>query len=75
MVATNQITVIEVPSDVGSVFSGKSRAAVALKSVGLVSNLEDSGCFVNIRNALPDGDIGWMESTLELNGLVMKQQL
>jgi arginase family enzyme len=68
MASTHQIAVIKVPSDVGSVFSGKSRAPAALKSAGLVSQFENAGCVVNLRNALPDGDIGWTESSLGPNG-------
>ena len=56
------------PSDVGSVFPGKSGAPATLKSAGLVSQLENAGYVVNLRNALPDGNIGWTESSLGPNG-------
>ena len=69
MVSTDQITVVEVPSDVGSVFAGKSRAPTAIKSAGLVSKLDRVGYTVDERNALPDGNIGWRLSSLGPNGV------
>jgi arginase len=69
MAAPDQITIVEVPSDVGSVFAGKSRAPAAIKSTGLVSKLEEVGYTVNQLNALPDGNIEWRQSSLGPNGV------
>jgi hypothetical protein len=56
MVAKNQITIIEVPSDVGSICPGKSRALAAFESTGLVSQLHNAGYTVTVRNALPSNN-------------------
>jgi arginase len=68
MEATNNISLISVPTDMGSVFPGKSRAPDALLEVGLVDKLRALGYQVNTHNALPDGPVGWAESEPEPNG-------
>jgi arginase len=68
MEAINNISLIKVASDVGSVFPGKSRAPDALIAAGLVDKLSKLGFKVNIHNALPNGPVGWAESESEPNG-------
>lgn len=68
MAASNNISITCVPSDVGSVFPGKSRAPDALQAAGIVEKLRALGFKVKVHNALPDGPVGWVESNSEPNG-------
>lgn len=68
MATSNGISITSVPSDVGSVFSGKYRAPDALQAAGLVEKLKTLGFKVDVRNALPDGPVVWAESDPEPNG-------
>lgn len=68
MATSNNISIITVPSDVGSVFPGKSRAPDALLATGLLERLRTVGFKVDVHNTLPDGPVGWAESKSEPNG-------
>jgi arginase len=60
------INIINVPSDIGSVYAGKSRAPAAFKSAGLHKRLEASGFRVSESTAFEKG--GWVSSSREPNG-------
>jgi arginase len=60
------INIINVPSDLGSVYAGKSRAPAAFKSAGLHKRLETAGFKVSESSAFPDS--GWISSSREPNG-------
>jgi arginase family enzyme len=57
--ANREITVINVPSDIGSMIKGKHLTPAAFQSVGFVKKLSDAGFKVDERDALPDGPKSW----------------
>ncbi|KAF2110239.1 hypothetical protein BDV96DRAFT_651379 [Lophiotrema nucula] len=63
------INLVNVPSDIGSIYAGKSRAPAAFADAGLQEKLKDGGFEVNefqaFENAMP---AGWVASTREPNG-------
>ena len=68
--AGQAITVINVPSDVGSMLKGKSLAPGAFKSANLVSRLSEVGYEVQEHDTLPDGPKTWsFDSSFEPNGV------
>jgi arginase len=60
------INIINVPSDIGSIYAGKSRAPAAFKSAGLHKKLESVGFQVSESTAFPHS--GWVSSSREPNG-------
>ena len=62
------INIISVPSDVGSVYAGKSRAPAAFSTAGLQEGLEAKGWQVTHSTAFADGSADWASSTREPNG-------
>src|SRR5450756_2438624 len=67
--SSKTINIINVPSDLGSVYAGKSRAPAALKAAGLQAKLETAGWHVTESTALlPEGSGVWTASTREPNG-------
>jgi arginase family enzyme len=62
------INVINVPSDIGSVYAGKSRAPAALKTAGLQKKLEAAGHKVREYNAFSTTSVSWASSSREPNG-------
>jgi arginase len=60
------INIINVPSDLGSVYAGKSKAPAAFKSAGLHKRLETIGFQVSESTAFPTS--GWISSSREPNG-------
>jgi arginase len=62
------VNIINVPSDVGSMYAGKSRAIAAFRSAGLQEQLQATGWQVTESTALSDGSGGWKTSTREPNG-------
>jgi arginase family enzyme len=66
--AANTINIINVASDLGSVYAGKSRAPEAFNTAGLHEKLEARGFKVTLTTALPKGSAGWISSTREPNG-------
>jgi len=67
-VAPKTINIINVPSDIGSIHAGKSRAPAAFKSAGLHKKLEAEGLRVTESTALLEGSGRWVSSTREPNG-------
>ncbi|ETI27094.1 hypothetical protein G647_09776 [Cladophialophora carrionii CBS 160.54] len=65
---SRSINIINVPSDVGSVYSGKSRAPGAFKTAGLQDKLAAAGWQTTVSTALPQGPAGWTSSTRQPNG-------
>ncbi|OCT49515.1 hypothetical protein CLCR_07419 [Cladophialophora carrionii] len=65
---SRSINIINVPSDVGSVYSGKSRAPAAFKTAGLQDKLAAAGWQTTVSTALPQGPAGWISSTRQPNG-------
>ncbi|KAF2099590.1 Arginase/deacetylase [Rhizodiscina lignyota] len=64
-----QINITEVPSDLGSVYRGKSRGPGAFTNAGLLRKLAASGMGLRIEaTALAAGDFAWASSTREPNG-------
>lgn len=61
------ITVVNVASDVGSIYAGKSRAPDAIRSAGLQEKLKAAGYQVNELSAF-SSPAGWMTSSREPNG-------
>ena len=57
--AAREITVVNVPSDVGSMIKGKHLTPAAFQSLGLVNKLSEAGFKVDERDALPDGPRSW----------------
>ena len=62
------INVVNVPSDLGSIYAGKSRAPAAFRSKGLQEKLKAAGYQVNESNAFSAAFAGWTASTREPNG-------
>ena len=68
--AHQQVTVINVPSDIGSMIKGKSLAPGAFQSANFVQKLSNVGYKVSERDALPDGPRTWrFDSSIEPNGV------
>ncbi|EXJ61532.1 hypothetical protein A1O7_01960 [Cladophialophora yegresii CBS 114405] len=65
---SRSINIINVPSDVGSVYAGKSRAPAAFQAAGLQDKLAASGWQTTVSTALPQGPAGWASSTRQPNG-------
>lgn len=57
--AVREITVINVPSDIGSMIKGKHLTPAAFQSLGFVKKLTEAGFKVEERDALPDGPRSW----------------
>lgn len=69
MASPPALTVINVPSDIGSMIKGKSLAPDAFRAASLISKLEKTGYQVTEVNALPDGPKTWtFEASAEPNG-------
>ncbi|KAE9381224.1 Arginase/deacetylase [Stipitochalara longipes BDJ] len=66
--ASKSINIISVPSDLGSVYAGKSRAPAALKTAGLQEKLKIGGWHVTEFAALPEGSGVWTANTREPHG-------
>jgi arginase family enzyme len=66
--ASKVINVVNVPSDIGSIYAGKSRAPAALQSKGLQEKLRAAGYQVKEFSAFSDAPAGWTASTREPNG-------
>jgi arginase family enzyme len=66
--ASRSINIISVPSDVGSVYAGKSRAPAAFETAGLEDKLGAAGWQTTASTALPQGPVGWTSSTRQPNG-------
>lgn len=62
------INIINVASDVGSVYAGKSRAPAAFKSAGLQESLQNTGWRITESTAISQGPAGWTSSTRQPNG-------
>ncbi len=54
-----EITVINVPSDIGSMIKGKHLTPAAFQFLGVVKKLSEAGFKVDERDALPDGPRSW----------------
>ena len=68
MASTKGINIISVPSDVGSVYAGKSRAPAAFEAAGLYVKLQAAGLQIDLSPALPSGGAGWTSAGREPNG-------
>jgi arginase family enzyme len=66
--APRNIQIINIPSDIGSIYAGKSRAPAAFKSKGLQSKLERLGSVVKECETVPSGSAGWKKSDRSPNG-------
>jgi arginase family enzyme len=66
--ASNTINIINVPSDLGSIYAGKSRAPIAFKAAGLQEKLGTAGWQITESTALPEGSGTWESSTREPHG-------
>ncbi|KAF2727032.1 Arginase/deacetylase [Polyplosphaeria fusca] len=66
--AQKAINIINVSSDVGSIYAGKSRAPAAFKATGLQEKLKAGGSHVTESHAFRDSSIGWAASTRSPNG-------
>lgn len=66
--ASKVINVVNVPSDIGSIYAGKSRAPAALKAKGLQEKLKTAGYQVKESNAVSAASAGWVASNREPNG-------
>ncbi|KAF2651166.1 Arginase/deacetylase [Lophiostoma macrostomum CBS 122681] len=62
------VQIINIPSDIGSIYAGKSRAPAAFKSKGLVPKLEKSGSMVKEHEAVSTSSAGWKKSSRLPNG-------
>ncbi|KAF2681908.1 Arginase/deacetylase [Lentithecium fluviatile CBS 122367] len=62
------INVVNIPSDIGSIYAGKSRAPTAFQSAGLQKKLGAAGYQVREFSALSAASAGWTVSTREPNG-------
>ncbi|KIX93168.1 uncharacterized protein Z520_11022 [Fonsecaea multimorphosa CBS 102226] len=62
------VRIINIPSDIGSVYSGKSRAPTAFKAAGLQEKLETTGWQVAESTALSNGPSEWTPSGRAPNG-------
>lgn len=65
---SNTINIINVPSDIGSIYAGKSRAPAAFKTVQLQEKLGAAGWQVTESTALIEGSGGWVSSNREPHG-------
>ncbi|PSN74149.1 Arginase/deacetylase [Corynespora cassiicola Philippines] len=63
-----KINIINVPSDIGSIYAGKSRAPAAFRSAGLQDQLKASGFYVTEQDALLDTPANWQASSKSPNG-------
>jgi arginase len=66
--ALNPINIINVPSDIGSIYAGKSRAPAAIKTTGLQEKLGAAGWQVTESTALTEGSGVWVSSNREAHG-------
>lgn len=66
--SSRNINIISIPSDIGSVYAGKSRAPDAFKTAGLHTQLSAAGFTVTESIALSDGPANWTSSSCEPNG-------
>jgi arginase len=66
--APRTINIVNVASDVGSVYAGKSRAPVAFRTKGLQKKLQTTGKELTESDAFGSQSIGWTSSTREPNG-------
>jgi arginase len=66
---SNTINIINVSSDLGSIYAGKSQAPTAFKTAGLQEKLGTAGWQVTESTALPGGSGIWQPSTRELHGV------
>ena len=67
--ADNEIAVINVPSDIGSMIKGKHLTPAAVQSIGLTNKLSEAGFQVKELDALPDGPRSWsLEASFDPNG-------
>ena len=62
------INIINVPSDLGSIYAGKSHAPAAFRDAGLQDKLEGIGAQVSESTALSGGLGGWVSANREPNG-------
>jgi arginase family enzyme len=70
MADTQALSIIYVPSDIGSMIKGKSLAPEAFRQAGFVSKLESAGFKVSEKDALTDGPRTWsFGSSFEPNGV------
>ena len=69
MATSRDITVINVPSDIGSMIKGKHLAPNAFKSAGFVDKLQDLGYGVIEQDALSEPQIWSSEATFSANGV------
>lgn len=65
---TNYINIISIPSDIGSVYAGKSKAPTAFKSAGLQQKLQDVKFTITETTSLPQNTAAWKSSTRSPNG-------
>jgi arginase len=66
--ASHRINVVNVPSDIGSIYAGKSRAPAAFRSAGLQTKLRAAGHQMNEFDAFSFASAGWAASNREPNG-------
>ena len=66
--ASNSINIINVSSDLGSIYAGKSRAPTDFKTAGLQEKLGAAGWQVTESTAFPEGSGVWESSTREPHG-------
>ncbi|KAK5166523.1 uncharacterized protein LTR77_008066 [Saxophila tyrrhenica] len=59
MSTTHQLTVTNIPSDIGSLLKGKSLAPEAFRKAKLIPKVEAAGYNVTEQNALPSGPATW----------------
>lgn len=70
-----RITVINVPSGIGSIIKGKHLTPAAFQSIGLVDKLCDAGFQVGELDALPGGPRAWsFEAAFHPNGARNEQE-
>jgi len=65
---SRKINVVNVPSDIGSIYAGKSKAPAAFQSAGLQYKLQTAGHQITELDALSASSAGWTTSTREPNG-------
>lgn len=68
VMAPRTINVINVASDVGSIYAGKSRAPAAFRSAGLQQKLKDAGWVINEQDTFGGSPAGWTSSDRKPNG-------
>jgi arginase len=66
--SSGTINIISVPSDIGSIYAGKSRAPAAFKSAGLQTKLRAAGHELKEISALSATSAGWSASSRQPNG-------